>query len=184
MEQLYIPVLLGTGRETRQSEKVAAYMLEQVKAAGIRTQLVDVRDVATPLTHHSKQPCERTDGWRKIMSEADGLIVITPEYNRGYPGELKIVLDSLLEEYDRKAVGVCGVSSGIFGGARVIENLKPVLSYLGLICIRGAMNFGNVKALFDENGKLTDPAFNERAAAFLKELEWLARTLKAGREAK
>ncbi len=184
MESLYIPVLLGTGRETRQSEKAASFMLEQVKAAGMHTELVDVRDVATQLTHHSKQPCERTDGWRKIMTAADGLVIVTPEYNRGYPGELKITLDSLLEEYDRKAVALCGVSSGIFGGARAIENLKPVLTYLGMFCVRSTMNFGNVKTIFDEKGAIADPAYAERAAGMLKELQWWAQTLKAGRLAK
>jgi NAD(P)H-dependent FMN reductase len=72
----------------------------------------------------------------------------------------------------------------VFGGARAIENLKPVLSYLGLVCIRGGMTFGNVNTLFDEQGAVTDPAYVERASTMLKELEWYARTLKAGREAK
>lgn len=67
--------------------------------------------------------------------QADGIVIVTPEYNRGYPGLLKYVLDTNLKEYIHKAVGICGVSAGGFGGARVIENLLPVLRELGLVTI-------------------------------------------------
>lgn len=66
---------------------------------------------------------------------ADAFVLMAPEYNHGYPGLLKHVLDTNLKEYIHKAVGVCGVSAGNFGGTRVIENLLPVLRELGLVTI-------------------------------------------------
>jgi NAD(P)H-dependent FMN reductase len=105
-----------------------------------------------------------------------------PEYNHGYPGLLKHALDMNLKEYIHKAVGICGVSAGPFGGSRVIENLLPVMRELGLVTIFEDVNFGTVRKLFDENGKLLDEGFVGRANKFLDELIWMARVLRHGRE--
>ena len=86
-----------------------------------------------------------------------------PEYNHSFPGLLKHVLDSNLKEYIHKAVGVCGVSAGPFGGARMIQNLLPVLRELGLVTIFTDVYFGGAGKLFDPaTGNLTDPAYAER----------------------
>jgi NAD(P)H-dependent FMN reductase len=62
-------------------------------------------------------------------------VLVVPEYNHGYPGLLKHVLDTNLKEYIHKAVGICGVSAGGLGGTRVIQNLLPVMRELGLVTI-------------------------------------------------
>ena len=71
------------------------------------------------------------------VERADGLIIVAPEYNHSFPGLLKHVLDTNLKEYIHKAVGVCGVSAGPFGGARMIQSLVPVLRELGLVRFSG-----------------------------------------------
>jgi NAD(P)H-dependent FMN reductase len=117
-----------------------------------------------------------------LVKRADGLVLVVPEYNHGYPGLLKHALDMNLEEYIHKAVGICGVSAGQFGGTRVIEALLPVMRELGLVTIFNDVNFGNVGKIFDENGKLLDQGFVRRTAKFLDELIWMARVLRHGRE--
>jgi len=87
-----------------------------------------------------------------------------------------------LKEYIHKAVGICGVSAGPFGGARVIEALLPVMRELGLVTIFEDANFGNVQDLFDQNGNLLDQAYVRRIDKFLNELLWMARALRYGRE--
>lgn len=181
MADLFIPVLLGTGREDRRSAAPAAYVADRLKAYGIDTGLIDVRDVATPMTHHSKQPSERTARWRETMAKADGLVIVTPEYNHGYPGELKIVLDALYEEYHRKPLAICGVSSAGLGGARVVEQLRQVAVELRMVSLRSAVYFSNVKTLFDEKGGITDPAYEDRLKTMFDELAWYGRALKAAR---
>ena len=117
------------------------------------------------------------------MTRADGLVIVTPEYNHGYPGLLKHALDMCLEEYIHKAVGVCGVSAGPFGGARMIQSLLPVLRELGLVTIFSDVYFGTAGKLFDPaTGKITDPAYTRRVGKFLDELAWMARALRYARE--
>jgi NAD(P)H-dependent FMN reductase len=110
------------------------------------------------------------------------MIIVVPEYNHGYPGLLKHVLDTNLKEYIHKAVGICGVSAGGFGGTRVVQNLLPVLRELGLVTIFWDGNFSNSYKLFDEQGVLLEQAYVKRIDQFLKELIWMAKTLRYGRE--
>ncbi len=114
---------------------------------------------------------------------ADGLILVVPEYNHSFPGLLKHVLDTNLDEYIHKAVGVCGVSAGPFGGARMIQNLLPVLRELGLVAIFTDLHFGMAGKLFDPaSGEITDPAYVRRVGKFVDELVWMARALRFARE--
>jgi NAD(P)H-dependent FMN reductase len=113
---------------------------------------------------------------------ADGLVVVAPEYNHGYPGILKHALDTNLKEYIHKPVGLCGVSAGGFGGTRVIESLVPVMRELGLVTIFWDVNVSGVQKVFDASGQLLDPTLPRRVDKFLAELTWMARVLRYGRE--
>ena len=117
------------------------------------------------------------------IDRADGLILVVPEYNHSFPGLLKHVLDTNLKEYIHKAVGVCGVSAGPFGGARMIQSLLPVLRELGLVAIFSDVYFSAAGKLFDPaTGEITNPAYGGRVAKFLDELVWMSRALRYGRE--
>ncbi len=178
---LFIPVILGTARQGRQSEQVANFVLAEMrKRAEIETELIDIRNLPLKLDDAGEQM--KDPAFSVTVLRADALVLVVPEYNHGYPGLLKHVLDMNLEEYIHKAVGVCGVSAGPFGGTRVIENLLPVLRELGLVTIFNDVNFGNVRKLFDENGKLLDENYVRRVDQFLVELIWMARVLRYGRE--
>jgi len=90
-------------------------------------------------------------------------------------------LDSCLKEYIHKAVGIVGVSAGPFGGTRVIQNLLPVMRELGLVTIFWDVNFSSVQNVFTEDGRLLDESHIRRIDKFLKELIWMAKTLRHGR---
>lgn|SRR5215469_11689099 len=178
---LFIPIILGTARQGRQSENVARFVFEQTKnRVGIETELIDVRDLPMKLIDAGEQM--KDAAFSATIQRSDGLIIVTPEYNHGYPGLLKHALDMNLEEYIHKAVGICGVSAGPFGGARAIEALLPVMRELGLVTIFWDVNFGNVRKLFDEQAKLLDESYVRRLDRFLNELIWMARVLRYGRE--
>jgi NAD(P)H-dependent FMN reductase len=178
---LFIPVILGTARQGRRTEHAARFVLEQTrKRADIETELIDVCKLPLKLDDAGEQM--KDSKFSATIQRCDALIIVTPEYNHGYPGLLKHALDMNLAEYIHKAVGICGVSAGLFGGARVIEALLPVMRELGLVTIFWDVNFGNVQKIFDEQGNLLDESYVRRMDKFLNELIWMARVLRYGRE--
>lgn len=178
---LFIPVILGTTRQGRMSAHAASLVhAELARYAGVETELIDIAKL--PLITSDAGEAIKDQSFSAAMDRADGLVVVAPEYNHGYPGLLKHVLDTCLKEYIHKAVGIVGVSAGPFGGTRVIENLLPVMRELGLVTIFWDVNFSNVQKVFDSQGKLLDQSFLRRIEKFLKELIWMSKTLRHGRE--
>ena len=179
---LFIPVILGTVRKGRASENVATFVFEQVrKRDGVESEFVDIRELKFPNDNEGEQI--KHPKFSEVCARADGLVLVVPEYNHGYPGMLKHALDSNLKEYVHKAVGICAVSAGGFGGTRMIENLLPVLRELGLVTIFWDGNFSGAQKLFDADGKILDEATHaKRVDKFLGELIWMSKTLRHGRE--
>jgi NAD(P)H-dependent FMN reductase len=164
LRPLSIPVILGTTRKGRMSAHAARFVTTQLQGrAGVVTELIDIAELSLPV-------------------DDAGETIKDPEYNHSFPGLLKHVLDSCLKEYIHKAVGIVGVSAGLFGGTRMIENFQPVLRELGLVSIFWDVNFGSIGKVFDESGRLLDQAFIKRTDKFLSELIWMARVLRYGRE--
>jgi NAD(P)H-dependent FMN reductase len=160
----------------------AARLLHDALAVrpGVESELVDVALLPIPVDDAGEAVKDAT--FAEQMNRADALVLVVPEYNHGYPGLLKHVLDTNLKEYVHKAAGIVGVSAGVFGGARVIQNLIPVLRELGLVSIFWDVNFTTVGSRFDEDGNLLDESFRPRIDKFLDELLWMAETLRHGRE--
>jgi len=152
------------------------------KRSEIETRLFDAADFALPHDDYGQEIKELFPEWRDAIIRADGLVIVTPEYNHGYPGALKAVLDLLLQEYIHKAVAFVGVSAGPWGGTRVIESMLPVVRELGLAVTFSDLNFPHVQKTFDAEGKLLSPAVEKFAKEFLDELVWMSRVLKWGRE--
>ncbi|MDT5157064.1 MAG: hypothetical protein QOC99_1027 [Acidobacteriota bacterium] len=178
---LFIPVILGTVRQGRMSEHVARFVFDELgKRAGVETELIDIRELQFLTSDEGGAVKDRK--FSETVARADALVLVVPEYNHGYPGLLKHALDTNLSEYIHKAVGICGVSAGPSGGTRVIENLLPVMRELGLVTIFWDGNFSSVQNVFDASGKLLDGAYVRRLEKFFKELIWMARVLRHGRE--
>ncbi len=178
MEKLFVPVILGTAREGRRSEAAAKFMVEQVKKAGLETELIDVREHLRTATGGDfagqKEVGEK-------MKKADGYVIVSPEYNHAYPGELKLFLDAFYQEYARKPVGICGVSAGPNGGVRAVEQLRLVFIEFHAVPIREAVYFRNVQDLFDEQGVIKDASYEKQVETFLNELVWFANALRVAR---
>ena len=90
------------------------------------------------------------------------MVIISPEYNHGYPGELKLLLDNAYDVYEGKPVAICGVSNGPIGGARMAEQLKLVLSAFQMMIINAAVYFANVNELFETSGEIKNTEYWEK----------------------
>ena len=179
---VFLPVIIGTPRQGRLTEPAANFVFGEVsKRNDIETELIDIRKI--PIRVDDAGEALKNSQFSATVARSDGLILVVPEYNHSFPGLLKHVLDTNLKEYIHKAVGICGVSAGPFGGARMIESLIPVLRELGLVAIFWDVYFGTAGKLFDPaTGKITDSAYVRRLEKFLNELVWMARTLRHARE--
>src|ERR1700759_4301280 len=114
-QPLYLPIILGTARQGRQSEHVADFLLtEMQKRPEIETEIIDVRRLKMTLDDAGQGMKDAE--FAEKMIRGDGLAIVTPEYNHGSPGLLKHALDMCLEEYIHKVAGLVGVSAGPFGG--------------------------------------------------------------------
>lgn len=182
MDTFFIPVILGTGREGRQSEKVAKYVLKQVASFGFETELIDVRDYPASVTARVEQEQFDDKGLQKKMVQADGYIIVAPEYNNSFPGELKIFIDHYYPEYEKKPMGICGVSGGPWGGVRCIQALRLVIVALKAVNLNNVVMFSEVTSLFHDSGAMKDSEmYDKHMRGMLEEIEWYARALKSAR---
>jgi NAD(P)H-dependent FMN reductase len=162
------------------SEHAARVVWEEVgRRPGVETELIDVATL--PIPFDDAGDGAKDPAFAETMNRADALVLVTPEYNHGYAGVLKHVLDTNLKEYIHKAAGIVGVSAGVFGGSRGVQNLLPVLRELGFVTIFWDVYFTTVGKRFDESGRLVDDSFLA-IDKFLDELLWMAETLRHGRE--
>lgn len=175
---MYFPIILGAHRQERRSGNVAAFVEEQLKEQGIETEVIDTRDYLSSLVEDMSTFVEE---YTQKMERMDGLYLVVSEYNWGYPGALKMLLDEILEPYFHKPVAFCGVSSGRIGGERAHVNMLPVFHELGMRHV-AAVSFGNVKDLFDAQGKITDEKYIERVANSATIMKAYARALQHVRE--
>ena len=125
----FVPVILGTARTGRRSADVAKAVATELKNRDFLTELVDVAEFPMTGTNSPVKP-GALERFRETVAAADGFVIVTPEYNHGYPGELKMLLDSELDAYRHKPVGLVGVSAGQLGGTRDFEQLKQWLDEL------------------------------------------------------
>src|SRR5262245_5557688 len=178
---LNIPVILGSSRKGRASVHAARLLAELLnRRAGVRSEMIDIASLPLPVDDAGE--AIKSEAFSAVVAEADGLVIVAPEYNHSFPGLLKHALDSCLNEYIHKAVGLVGVSAGPFAGIRVVQSLLPVMRELGLVTIFWDINVGQVGKVFAEDGRLLDDAFIRRSERFIRELIWMSKVLRHGRE--
>lgn len=190
MKTIQIKVIVGSTRQNRFSEKPARWIYEEAKKKeGVEVELLDLRDYPMPFFDEPVSPSmskesyanETVVRWGKKIKEADGFIIVTPEYNHGYPAVLKNALDYVYHEWNRKTVGF--VSWGSVAGARSIEQLRQVAIELQMAPIRNSIHIPAFWTLLDESGNLKTDSLQKHADAFLDQLLWWTGALKTAREA-
>lgn len=173
-----VKIILGTAREGRKSEKVAKYLMKKAGALGWEAELIDVRDYLLAYTHRWKVTPEM-EAYRNKILEADALVIVAPEYNGSYPGELKILLDTIYDEYEGLPLGIATVSS-VTGGVRLLMELRTAAVNYRMLPV-GQVLFYNVDDLFDGE-ELKDEKYKERVERLFRALEKYAKALRPIRE--
>lgn len=185
---LFLPVLLGTVRAGNRSEHVARYVAGWLGARpGVETALVDPR--ALPFGNLVAREWEMDPRPPEVarfveeMGRADGFVLVCPEYNYGYPGALKNLLDAVYREWNRKPFVLVGVG-GVSGGLRVVDQLRQVVSGLGAVTVPAHVPVTYVAKAFGPEGPVEPETWGPRFDKLFDELEWYARALRAARDAR
>lgn len=178
----YIPILLGSIRRNRESLKIATFACRTLSSmSSVETEILDLKELAIPmmeerLRFRQDSPASVRELSVKI-NRADSVVIVTPEYNSGYPGVLKNALDYLKDEYRRKPFGIITVSSAWSGGILCLASLRQVILHLGGVPIPATLPISSVQDAFDSNGTPRDPKWNKRAKEYFDELLWFTEAL-------
>ena len=187
-----IQVIVASTRPGRTGDRVGKWITDMAALhSGLEVEIVDLADyplphfdeAVSPRYNPSREPNAAARRWLAKIAQADGYIIVTPEYNHSFPGILKDAIDYTDFQLRKKPVAI--VSYGTVGGARAAEQLKLVLIEAKAAVVPEALALIGVKGIVDEEGRYTGdkdygPAHQLRH--ILGELSWWAAALKAGRE--
>lgn len=173
-----ISIISSSIRNGRNSHRVALYFknyLEENEIANAK--ILDLKAYDFPIFEERlkfiEQPTEAMLSFSEEIKNADGIIVVTPEYNGGYPASLKNVIDLLFTEWKRKPIGIATVSAGAFAGSQVITSLQFSLWKIGALVVPAMFPVATIEKTFDETGNPTDKeGIDKKAKTFIAELSW------------
>jgi NAD(P)H-dependent FMN reductase len=176
-DKIKVALIYGSTRQGRFCDRVAKWALEEL--AGRSEFSVEIVDPAahTPADTHDPVSLQVR------IAEADAFVVVTPEYNHGYPAPLKALIDSVGAEWRGKPVAFVSYG-GISGGLRAVEQLRLVFAELHTVTMQNAVSFAAAWEQFDGDGILREPARAQRSMeTLLGQLHWWAVALRNARRA-
>ena len=172
-----IKLIIASTRPGRKGPSVGSWIYEIAsKHREIEVEILDLATINLPFLDEPKHPRfkdytqEHTKKWSKMIDESDGFIIVTPEYNFGYPAPLKNALDFLFQEWNYKPVAFVSYG-GIAGGTRAVQQLKQVVTAQKMMPILEAVNIPFFTKHIDESGKFNgDEILIKSAEDMLNEL--------------
>jgi NAD(P)H-dependent FMN reductase len=174
----HIAIISASVRIGRNSHRVALYFKKYIEENNLATvEILDLNEYQFPVFNErlmfQKNPPQKLLDFAGKIKAADGIIIVSPEYNGGYPASLKNIVDLLYHEWHRKPVAISTVSDGAFGGSQVITSLQFTLWKIRAWTVSAMFPVPKAPQAFDENGNPGDKAeTGKRAKAFLDELFW------------
>ncbi len=180
-DKIKLLLIVGTSRQDSNSLKASEF----VKGI-VETKYADTFEIKMATPSDFDLPLDGRGGefsdpkYSELVGWSDAYFIVAPEYNHGYSGSLKRLLDSEYDDYKNKPVAIAGVSSGPIGGARMIESLIDVTHQLGMITLFDKVYFSSVHEIFGESE--VDPQWHQRVEKVLDSLSKWARVLKNNRQ--
>lgn len=173
-----IVILSASVRRERNSHRVALYFEKYITEHNLAAvEMVDLATYQFPVFEERLQftpnaPANVLEFQQKIIG-AEGILLVTPEYNGGYPASLKNAIDLLYKEWQRKPIALATVSAGPFGGTQVMTSLLFSLWKIGAWVVPSMFPVPVVQNNYDEQGNAADKeATDKKAKRFLGELLW------------
>jgi chromate reductase len=155
-----IAVVIGSLRKDSINRKLAL-ALAALGPKDFTFEHVRIDDLPLFNQDHEKEPTDAVKRLKSEISSAQGVIFVTPEYNRSIPGVLKNAIDQGSRPYGQSAwagkpAGVIGASGGQIGSAMAQQHLRNILAYLDMPTLGQPEAFIQFKeGLVDEKGHVT-----------------------------
>ncbi|WP_119460346.1 NAD(P)H-dependent oxidoreductase [Rhodospirillaceae bacterium SYSU D60014] len=180
--KINLALIYGSTREGRFCDRIVNWAVSEISGrSDFALDLIDPATFDLPTQHGRKESAGLADLTRRI-GKADAFIVVTPEYNHGYPAALKFLIDSVSGPWQAKPVAFVSYG-GISGGLRAVEQLRQVFAELHAVTIRDSVSFVDPWGKFDTDGRLLDPDAPRKAmATLLARLRWWAVGLRNARK--
>ncbi len=185
--ELNIAILYGSVRSERQGIKAVNFFMKKLQERKIKTSLIDPLEMKLPLLdkmykeYQAGEVPPTMEAISKVLSGADGFIIVTGEYNHSIPPTLKNLLDHFQREYFFKPSAIVSYSAGNYAGVRAAVHLRAILGELGTPSISSMFPIAQIQNSFDENENALDSFYEERSKRFLDEFIWYTEALKTAR---
>jgi len=182
-----IAVIYGSVREARKGILAANYLVKQLEQRGHKVHFIDPAEYNLPLLdkmYKEYNDGEAPENMEKIaqkLTEADGYLVVTGEYNHSIPPVLKNLLDHFQKEYFFKPSAIASYSAGRFGGVRSAVHVRAILGELGMPSISMMQSYPKVQNAFDDDNNPVEEFTEKSTNKFLDEFEWYVEALKVQR---
>ena len=184
-----IVIILGSIREGRQSHKVAYYLQAQLaRHSHITTELIDLAHQDIPQLDNrwtqQEAPAPDLPKLSQHLHEADGIILVSPEYHGSYTGVIKNAIDHYWKEFQRKPMGVVTTGSGKFGGINASHQMQQLILSLGAYPIPQKLLVPFAKTSFTPENLPADEQMEGQVEKFLSEFMWFTQAISTAKAAK
>jgi NAD(P)H-dependent FMN reductase len=184
-----LTIIIGSTRPGRAGLPIARWFADRARVhGGFELEVVDLAELNLPLMDEPNHPRLRdylhqhTRDWSAIVDASDAFVMVTPEYNYGYPAALKNAIDYLQQEWRDKPVGFVSYG-GVAAGTRAVQQLKQVVTTLKMVPVFEAVNVPFHPQFIAEDGVVQANEIMEQAAdAMLDELQRVEGALRQLRE--
>jgi NAD(P)H-dependent FMN reductase len=172
-----LTIIVGSTRPGRAGAPIAQWFAARAKDhGGFDVTVVDLAELDLPLLDEPNHPRlgqytqQHTKDWSAIVDAADAFVIVTPEYNYGYPASVKNAIDYLHHEWQYKPVGFVSYG-GVAAGTRAVQQLKQVVTTLRMLPVTDSVNIPFYNQFLGSDGVFQPNALLEEAAgAMLDEL--------------
>lgn len=168
MKKIYIVV--GSSRPHWLGRQIAKWVLSLVHArSSVKLEIIDLEDVYIPHELQQKD-ADYLRGHRrpKTITNADGIIFITPEYAEEYSRQLRQTLDYVYDKWANTPVAF--VSYGQFGGVGIVTKLQSIVRRRKMLPIQQAVHIEQPWLEMDERGYFINEEYEKSAVSMIDTL--------------
>ena len=155
--EIKVVSILGTTRPGNYTQMALELVNDELRRSGSSVALIDPAKLSLGFPGEPESDAKKM---RRVVEDATGLVIATPEYHGSFSAMLKLVVENLgfPSVLAGKPIVLLGVAAGRIGAIKSLEQLRGVCSHVGGIVLPGPVSVANVRDVFDDGGTCRDEA--------------------------